>query len=186
MTKLHCKQVRPLLLWTDARACESSVGGMWFAWFMRLGMEGEGTALPRISPPLKALSKAKLGPWEAHSGISGAGKIPSAFFVLCPLWGTDSNILAGRRWLPKTIEHSMNTQCDYQQQEFCKQRQPHTWVSLCYLWAVVNLLTYRRHPLQRWLLKLPQTQALQYQSPPNSCCGAKTLWASVLSSVKRE
>lgn len=37
MTKLHCKQVRPLLLWTVARACEPSVGGMWFAWFMRLG-----------------------------------------------------------------------------------------------------------------------------------------------------
>lgn len=138
MAKLHCKQVWPLLLWTDARACESSVGGMRFAWFMRLGVEGEGIALPRISPPLKPLSKSKLGPWESHSGMAGTDKIPSAFLVLCPLWGTDSNVPAGRRRLPETIWHDVNTQYEHLQQEFCKQ--PHTWVSLCYLWAVVKLL----------------------------------------------
>lgn len=92
MTKLHYKQVRPLLLWMDARVCVSSVGGMWFAWFMRLGMEGEGTSLPGVSPPINPLYAAKIG--------------PSAFFALGPLWSMDSTILVRRHRLPGTIGHT--------------------------------------------------------------------------------
>lgn len=52
-------------------------------------MEGEGTSLPGVSPPINPLYAAKLG--------------PSAFFALGPLWGMDSTILVRRHRLPRTI-----------------------------------------------------------------------------------